>query len=361
LLGQLGETFLGIKIVQWMILAASVIIGLIIVYRETRLRTEPIQVEKMHPIHFHKEFLLFIVVPGFMVLTNNWLAPFEILTLTFFMTLLLSIYFYHIYFKIISPQLRWIYPLFLLFSLLTMSQMNIDNADEISTKRNKGWFSINTFGSAGSYPDKHFDCEGNVTQILKRDYSTLGAGVSYHYKPTVNRHLTLSTNFYYDADHSYQPNEASYQTTAMNIMASYSSRYAGGTLGLSVGSWEGVANEFVPAIGLWVGKKDIIFAETNLMTDYHLVGPPGGFQIGIGSGFGQVDNSVGRAGLSIMPGIFDPGYILGGYFAGDILIKDRFTLKPSLFVGREFGGSIGLQMHLGKDRWKSQAESQNKQ
>ena len=363
-IGHLGETFLGIKIVQWMILGATSIIAFILVYRETRQRTESFQEEKTYYINFYKEFLLFICVPVFMALTNNWLAPFEILTLTFFMILLLSVYSYHIYFKIITPQLRWIFPLLLLFSLLTMSQMNVEKGDKISAKGNKGWFSIDAFGSAGSYPDKHFDCYGNLTEILKRDYSTLGAGVSYHYKPTDNRHLTISTNIYSNADRSDLPNEYSYQSTAFNILASYSTMYAGGTLGLSVGSWEGVANEYVPGIGLWVGKKDYLFVESNIMANYHLMGPPGGFQIGIGSGFGQVDNSVGRAGLSIMPsiGLFgDKEYALGGYFAGDILIKDKFTLKPSLFVGREFGGSIGLQMHLGKNRWKSKSEVRIKQ
>jgi phosphatidylglycerol:prolipoprotein diacylglycerol transferase len=359
MIGHLGETFWGIKIVQWMILGAASIIAFILVYRETRQRTELIQEKKPYYINFLKEFLLFFCVPFFMVLTTNWLAPFEILTLTFFMILLLSVSFYHIYFKIMSPQLRWIFPLLLLFSFLTMSQMNIEKKDQISKKGNNGWFSIDAFGSAGSYPEKHFDCEGNVTEILRRNYSTLGAGVSYHYKPTENRHLTISTNIYSDTDRSDLPNEYSYQSTAFNFMASYSSLYFGGTLGLSVGSWEGVTNEYVPAIGLWLGRKDEIFVESSIMANYHLMGPPGGFQLGLGSGFGQVDNSVGRVGLSIMPGLFDPGYVLGGYFSGDILIKDRFTLKPSLFVGRELGGSIGLQMHLGKDRWKSKSESSN--
>jgi prolipoprotein diacylglyceryltransferase len=361
-IGQFGETFLGIKIVQWMIFGATSIIAFILVYRETRMRTKTCQVEEKHQINFHREFILFLSVPLFLTLTINQLAPFEILTLTFFMILLLSVYFYNVYFKIITPQLRWIYPLFLLFSLLTMSQMNAEKADKISNKGNKGWFSINAFGSAGSYPNKHFDCNGNVTEILKRNYSTVGAGVSYHYKPTVNRHLTISTNIYSDADRSNELYAANYQSTAFNLMASYSSKYAGGTLGLSVGSWEATANQYMPAIGLWVGRKDYIFAETNLMTDYHLMGPPGGLQVGIGSGFGQVDRSLGRAGLSIMPsiGLFgDKGYVLGGYFSGDIQIRDKFTLKPSLFVGREFGGSLGLQMHLGKGRWKSKAESRN--
>ena len=240
-----------------------------------------------------------------------------------------------------------------------MSQMNVEKGDKISTSGNKGWFSIDAFGSAGSYPDKHFDCEGNVTEILKRNYSTLGAGFSYHYKPTDNRHFTISTNIFSDADRSDVSNEYSHRSTAFNMLASYNTRYAGGTLGLGGGAWWG--GDWFPGIGLWVGRKDQIFVESSMMANYHLMGPPGGFQIGIGSGFGQVDHSVGRAGLSIVPGVFDPGYVLGGYFAGDILIKDKFTLKPSLFVGREFGGSIGLQMHLGKDRWKSKTEVLNKQ
>jgi len=355
--GQIGETFLGIKIIQWLILGAACIIVFILFYRESRLKTDCIQEEKKYQINFHREFLMFSSVPLFLTLTFNWLAPFEMLTLTFFTALLLPVFFYHIYCQLITPQLRWAIPLFLFFSLLTMSQISVDKNEKATVKAYKGWFSISAFGSGGSYPEKHFDCDGNVTEILKRDYSTVGAGISYHYKPTVNRHWTVSSNFYSESDLSNEPNYSSYQSTAMNIMASYSSKYAGGTLGLSYGSWEGVVNGYVPLLGVWVGRKEEFFVEANVMTNYHLMGPPGGFQLGIGSGFGHVDNSVGRAGLSIMPGVFDPGYVLGGYFEADVLLKDRFSLKPSLFVGREFGGSLSLQMHLGKNRWKSKDES----
>lgn len=352
-LGQLGENFLGIKVVQWLIFGAILILSLVLLYRETTAGRLPSKGGYTHQINFQKEFLLFIGVLVFLVFIKNSLAPFEILTLTFFTILLLSVYSYHLYRQLISSHLRLILPLLLVISLLTMSQRNVENGDKVTVKGNKGWFSINTFGSAGNYPEKHFDCEGNVTDILKRSYSTAGAGVSYHYKPTINRHLTISTSIFSDTDRSDEQYELSYHTTAMNITASYSSRYMGGTLGLSVGSWEGVANEYIPVIGLWLGEKADFFVEANIMSDYHLIGPPGGLQIGIGSGLGKVDYSVARAGLSIMPGVFDPGYIMGGYFIGDIQIKDRFTLKPSLFVGKYFGGSLGLQMHLGKNRWKS--------
>lgn len=363
-IGELGDTFLGLKIVQWMVLFAISIIALILLYRESRLRTGSILAGKSHDISFYREFLMFACIPLFLALTNSWLAPFEILTLIFFMTVLILIYAYHIYCTIITSQLRWIFPLLVIVSLLTMSQMNLKKSDEISGKENKSWFSISAFGSTGSYPDKHFDCQGNVTEILKRDYSTLGVGVSYHYKPTANHKLTFSTNIYSDNDHSDLPDQFSYQSTSWNILASYSTMYAGGTLGLSVGSWEGVANEYVPAIGVWIGKKDDFFVDANIMTDYHLMGPPGGLQLGIGSGFGQMDHNLGRAGISLMPsiGLFgDKSYALGGYFTADILVKDKFTLKPSLFLGKEYGGSLGLQMHIGKDRWKSKTEERIKQ
>ena len=355
--GQIGEMLWGIKIIQWMILCSISILAFLLFSRERKMSINTLQVEKKYQINFHREFLMFLSALVIIALISNGLAPFEVLTLTLFIILLLSIYLYQIYCQMFSPNLRWIVPLFLFFSLLTMSQVNIDNSQKISANGNKGWFSINAFGSAGSYPEKQFDCNGNVTDIIKRNYSTLGAGVSYHYKPTTNQHLTVSTNIFSDTDRSDQPDESGYQSTSWNILANYNTLYAGGTLGFSVGSWEvSGANDFMPALGLWVGKKDVIFLETNFMTDYHLMGPPGGFQIGIGSGFGQVDKSVGRAGLSIMPnsGLWgDEMYVLGGYFVADIQIKDKFTLKPSLFVGKEVGGSIGLQIHLGKDRWKS--------
>lgn len=362
LTGQWGEPFIGIKFVQWMILVAICILVLILRYRETRIRPEISQPQKRHEEDFQREVLLFLSVPLFLALTYNQLAPFEMLTLTFFTILLLSLYFYQLYCQIITPQLRLIVPLFLIFSLLTMSQVNVDQNKKASEKGYKGWFSIQAFGSGGSFPDKHFDCNGNVTEILKRNYSTQGVGFSYHYKPTINRNLTVSTNLFNNSDRSDDPNEPSYQSNAMNMMASYSGRNAGVTLGFSTGAWEAEANPIIPVIGAWIGKRDELFVESNFMTNYHLMGTPGISQFGIGSGFGQVDRSVGRAGLSVMPsiGLFgDKSYVLGGYFAGDFQIKDKYTLKPSVFVGREFGASLSLQMHLGKDRWKSKAGIRN--
>ena len=43
MLGQLGETFWGIKIIQWLILAAACIIAFILFYRESRPKTDCIQ------------------------------------------------------------------------------------------------------------------------------------------------------------------------------------------------------------------------------------------------------------------------------------------------------------------------------
>jgi len=364
MIGQLGEVLGGIKMIQWILLSSIFTIAFLLFYRETRISKDSFQEEKKYQINFHREFLLFLTVPVFLSITYQWLAPFEILTLSFFITLLLPIYFYHLYCQIFTPQVRWIVPLFLLFSLLTMSQVNIDNGQKISASENKGWFSISAFGSGGAYPDKHFDCNGAVTEILKRNYSTLGAGISYHYKPTDYRHLTISSNLYSEtdqsADHSDDLYGDSYQSTAFNFIASYSGRYAGGTLGFSGGAWEQETNGIIPVIGAWIGKRDELFLESNFMANYHLMGSPAICQVGIGSGFGQMDKSVGRAGLSIMPsiGLFgDKSYVLGGYFAGDIQINNKFRLMPSLFVGSYFGGSLSLQYYLGKDRWKSKTQT----
>jgi phosphatidylglycerol:prolipoprotein diacylglycerol transferase len=355
MMGQWGETIMGFKPVQWIMLCLVSLIAILLVFREIRIRGTSAQVENEHQINLHREYAMYLFILLFLAFTYHQLAPFEILTLTFFAVLLLPVYVYHLFSQIIAPQFRWFVPISFLISLITMGQVNADQSRSTSSKGYKGWFSVNTFGSSGSYPEKEFNCNGEVTKILKRNYSTVGAGISYHYKPTDYRHFTISSNIYSNSDRTDELYYTSYQSTAMSIMASYSSRSVGVTLGMAYGSWEEAAGSYSPILGFWFGRKDDLFVETNVLTNYHLMGPPGGFQIGIGSGFGKIDRTIGRAGLSIMPGLFDPFYILGGYFEADIQLNDRFSLKPSLFAGREFGGSLNLEMHLGKDRWKSKA------
>jgi prolipoprotein diacylglyceryltransferase len=359
--GNLGETFSGIKIIQWLLLGAVLILALLLFYRETGIRARSIPSESMHQLNLHREFILFSTAPLFITLTYRQLAPFEMLTLCFFVLLIFMVFLFNIYGRVITPQLRWSLPLVLLFSFITMSQVRVDQPEKVAGAGSKGWLSVNAFGSAGSYPDKQYDCEGNVTKIVKRNYSTLGTGVSYHYKPNPNQHLTVSSNFYSDRDFSNEPDETDYRTTAVNLLVNFNSKNAGGTLGITYnGGIQSELNEFTPLIGAWVGQRDIIFAEVTLLNDYYLIGAPGAFQMGVGSGFGEMDHNTGRVGVSYMPGIWGDDYVLGGYLSGDFLVKNRITLKPGIFFGKYVGGSLGIQVHLGNDRWKSKALPRNK-
>jgi hypothetical protein len=291
-------------------------------------------------------------------MTSGWLEPFEKLTLWFFLTPLILVWLHDIYHRLTVPELRWKAPLILLISAVTMSQVNINQNTEPLTQKYKGWWSMGVNGSLGKFPEKRFDCNGKLKETIVRDYSTWGVGIAYHNKPKMNHHLTAGINAYSATDLSDDPDEIDYRSPALNVFVSYDTRYVGGNIGVNYFFDQDFNIGYItPTIDLWMGMKDMIFGEFKVMTDYYLIGRPGLIQVGVGSGFGQVDRSMGRAGLCIEPGGWfgDQAYISGGYFAGDILIKKIVTLKPTLFVGSEIGGSLGLQLHLGKGRWKAKA------
>ena len=127
-------------------------------------------------------------------------------------------------------------------------------------------------------------------------------------------------------------------------MVSNNFKYAGDTLGMNVLFNDFWINEIVPVFDLWVGRQDILFAETRVFNDYHYLGTRGVFQVGIGSGFGHIDKSIGRAGVSLMPSIAlwgDRWYTLGAYFGGDFLVKNKATIRGESFyrkVSRCIGG-----------------------
>jgi phosphatidylglycerol:prolipoprotein diacylglycerol transferase len=355
--GSLGETILGIKITQWMIIGAAGIVAFVLTCRELKSRSPSLPVRNSNSISPHREFLLFVTVPLFLVLTSGWLEPFEKLTLWFFMIPLILGYLHGLYHRMIIPELRWEAPLIILLAIVTMSQDMVDKEAKPVTPKYKGWFSVGAFGSLGSYPERHFDCNGNVTETIHRDYSTWGVGMAYHRKPQINHHMMVGVNAYSAIDRSDDPDETDYHSPAFNAFVSYDTRYVGANLGVNYFFDEYNIGKTTPAIALWAGAKDIFFGEFRLLTDYYLIGRPGFFQLGGGSGFGQVDKNIGRAGLCLE---FDTPlfgesnvYVSGVYLAGDILINKKGTLKATLFIGRYVGGSLGFQVHLGKDRWNA--------
>ncbi|HNS16963.1 MAG TPA: prolipoprotein diacylglyceryl transferase [Bacteroidales bacterium] len=356
--GLPDESLWGLKVIQWMLLVSAGMLALVLILRERRGRNSLQTVKDINKGALSRELLLLSTVPLFIILAGSWLDPFEKLTLWLFTLPLLTAYLCHCYFRLTIPALRKILPFLFLIALVTMSQDTIDQQPGKTPDQYKGWLSLEAFGSLGTYEERHYDCDGNIIGRNDRDYSTWGAGMAYHWKLDQDQHLTAGMNFYSASDRTDDPDNWDYASPAMNVFLSYDYLYAGGSLGMNVFFDPFTISDITPAITAWVGKKDILFGEARLLTDYYQMGRPGVFNFGLGSGLGNVDKSVLHADLCMeldwdLWSDAGHSWISGLNLAGDIWITEWMTLKTSVFLGKNFGGSFGLRTHLGKDRWQS--------
>ncbi len=356
--GLPDESFLEIKIIQWLLLTAVCILVVLLIARERQGKASCSACKDAKIQGLYREYILFAMIPLFIMATGNWLDPFEKLTLWLFTIPLLTVYLRHVYSSLTVPALRWKIPLIFLVVLMTMSQDTINQNTQTQKPGYKGWWSAGAFGSLGQYEDRYYNCDGDITKRYDRNYSTWGAGAAYHYKPIEDHHLTAGFNVFSATDRTDDQDETDYHSPALNAYISYDLRYAGATLGMNVFFDPYSINDITPMFSLWAGKKDVLFGEFGVMTDYSQMGEPGFFSFGLGSGLGKVDRSLIRADLCVEwdVGLFgesNNSYILGLNLAGNAWINDRLTLKGSVFLGKNIGGSFGFNVHMGEDRWKA--------
>ncbi len=349
------EHFLGIKILQWILIGAILLLVLIIIVRERIANDYDFISCKIHPVSLKREFLLFTAVILMAILIIDLLAPFEKMIILVFTIPVLLHFIWVFYIKLTVAGLRWKVPLILVLAGVSLGQASLDHGAGKDLNKNRGWLSTDVFGGFGSYPDNVYDCYGKLEKTMQRNYSTWGAGITYHYKPRTERYLKTSLNLYSSRDWSKEPDEFDFRSPALNTMISYNTKNVGATLGLNVFFNTHWISDIVPAGELWAGSRDVLFIETRLLTDYHYLGPPGLFQVGLGSGFGKLDKNLGRFGLSMMYasyGFLDGKiYVMGVYLGSDILVKDKMTIRGNLFIGKYIGASVGAQLHYGKNRW----------
>lgn len=101
-------------------------------------------------------------------------------------------------------------------------------------------------------------------------------------------------------------------------------------------------------MNLYLGVRDYLIAELDVSSRYHLTGPAMFTHWGLASGLGTTNRNMLRIGISTSEHDSKTGYYIGG----DWLINDRFLLQSYLSVHRYVGFSVGLQYHMGPNRWK---------
>ena len=90
-----------------------------------------------------------------------------------------------------------------------------------------------------------------------------------------------------------------------------------------------------------IGPIDKFFVELGTMNTFHNFPTTPNIQLGIGSGFGNLDGTVIRAGLTISN---TAGFYLGGRFN----IGDDFVASPYAFLGKNYGGGLSLEYVFGR-------------
>lgn len=342
-----GETYMGLKIVQWLILGGIVALAFFLVIRERRDYTL-LSKEIILIANPFREFIILGIVLIFFLINIQWFSVFEISTLMLFLVPAMASFLFRIYKHLTIPQLRWIVPALLISGLLFMGQSYIPkNKDE-----KVNYYEI---GIGGLYSKYHQEvrqhvsdatgCDGDAYAVMRNDqmrnYSTAMGGLemSYHSLRSKYTHyqgrwgvffgndqVTCDTTDLHLSEFSYGIHTAGYFDwkffgfgLGFRLGRQRLAIYDKSGLKIEIRDWENEMGEyiFLPISYIRVGPPDIIYAEGNI--GYFL--PSGAslpfYSAGLGSGLGKNDGTLVGAGYS------DAGYYLKGAYA----IKERHILE----------------------------------
>jgi hypothetical protein len=342
------STWMHIAIQQWISLFLIVVIAFALWYRETHYK-------KAKSIHTAIDEnitrnIILVILSATLVWNTAQIFVFHellILRLLFFAAFVANGI--SLYQKNVLPQYRFTLVTLICFALLLMGQqLPEQKTDSLATSNPAGWVSIGASSGAGKYEIVTKDCNGNETSSTKKVYTISNLSVAYRYKQTKTQLLDAGLNFY----------NVSYYTSPTapwdrgfffaNPYIKYDFSWVG--LGVGLHSYlEKVKDPFEPSFYLRLGKKEKRFVDFSYMNDFSFSGPLGKYQFGAGAGFGKYNDNQVRAGISAIENI--PIFFLSGSF----VIQKRFSLRTDIGFGdsKFLHGSVGLQVHLGKNRWET--------
>lgn len=346
-----STSWMGLTFLQWIIIGFLTICVFIAFWKIYKTDRPTMATESV----VEKPFLNFTII--FLLLVFIWQIRelfdfFEILVLTGIFTFSFITIMVRIFQKITIPSLRWISVTMMLVAFLAMSQQIVEAPkDSVAVFRKREWFGIGINTAAGTYHEVTRDCYGNVTGEYNRNYLFYGGDFSYHLIPNKNQQLTVGLNLFHQQDKrlGYTGQDFyNYNGTIFNPYFLYDFKIVGlgGGIHLSTSSFNSLGTDNIAPVGyLRLGKRDKFFGEFALMQYYYKNGAYGMFQMGLGTGFGELNKSTLRGGLG-----FFPNERVAVYLDGCFFVSENFALKPGLAIGDEINGNLGIQVLLGKNK-----------
>jgi phosphatidylglycerol:prolipoprotein diacylglycerol transferase len=346
-----STSWLGLTFLQWAIL---VFLGICSIIAYWSIYKTDYQAKPIEPV-VEKPFLNFTII--FLLLVVIWQIRelfdfFEILVLTGIFTFSYIMVFVRIFQKITIPSLRWISATMMLVAFFAMSQQIVEAPkDSVEVFKKREWFGIGINAGAGTYHEITRDCYGNITGEYDRNYLVYGGDFTYHLIPSKNQHLTAGVNVFHQQDRrmGYTGQDYyNYNGTIFNPYFLYDFKIVGvgGGIHLSTSSFNSLFTGNIAPVGyLRIGKRDKFFTEFALMQYYYKNGAYGMFQMGLGTGFGEMDRNTLRGGLG-----FFPNERIAVYLDGCFFVSKDVAIKPAFAIGDEINGSLGLQVLLGNNK-----------
>jgi prolipoprotein diacylglyceryltransferase len=353
---------------QWCILALILISGIVFIYRERKasfVAVQPYILREYPWRNFFVVALLFFVIWQI----REIFEPTELLILSGLLLLSTTTILVQIFKQITIPSLRFASVTVIIIAFITMSQDITPSPDTLNAKKYQGWFTVGANYAGGTYKEIDRNCNGDVIGHTDHYFVSDGIDITYHFKLKEYHHLMTGLNFYHydDQTERVQPFESGF--LVFNPFVKYDFRYFGAGAGLHIVAEQEHAYTYdyseaesysyfptvnsnqtlTPSFYIRGGPKDIFYGEMSVMQNYYQHGAAALWQFGIGSGLGSIDKSALRLGIAQPPN--DSEILV--YLSGEFLIEDRVMIRPGIAFGNGFNGSIGLQYHFGRDRWKA--------
>jgi hypothetical protein len=344
--------WLSVNLLQWGIIILALVFVVLIWKREKDAQEEKPPVMQDQPLR--SAVVLFILV--FLVWQVreifDGIELMIIYPVLIFSLIVLAVKVFH---EVTTPVSRTILVSMMMMAFLAMGHTLVDGGLDSLARQNYGWFSIGTAGGVGAYQIVSRDCDGNITSRYRRDFSVLGVSAAYHYMPRSDRHFQAGLKHFYINDYIdrefYTDEHYVHFMPFLRYDAAKFAAGAGFIFGfprLKSGYNEYSPSRFYfPSIYLRAGQRNKFFGEIDLGHPISQAGQVGYFQTGLGFGLPEIDNFVVRFGLAVGKG---EGY--GFYIGSDMLLFDRLSITPNFTMKTYPTFSMGLQYHMGNNRWK---------
>lgn len=338
----------GVNLLQWIILSLVLFSTLVLYWREKR-QIDPV----FAPV---KEYLwrssLLVFIAALLVWNFSRILGYsEFFFLQILIALSIAVVIIRLFQKSTIPALRYSTLTTVFLTIVLMSQKSTDTIiTNDSLFMPQKWWDVKASAGGGNYDKINYDCGGNETSRTPEHYSIVSGGFTYNYLRNRKQHLQAGLNLgkmYDSSDLLFGMNSSGTQSNMNSLSINLINPYfkydfqkfgfglgynfflAGGSIGL-------------PDLYFRAGRREKYFFDVNLADNLYSSGLAGVWQMGMGSGFGNPEKHLFRAGISTV----ETKVI--AYADAEFLLYDRLFMHTTLDLGNKIHGMVGLKYQIGK-------------